>query len=181
MFMKTRDNIYREEASSLVRTLKNYHAITYEQALLLFPKKPDTMKTLIRSLVKQKRIYFDEEKNLLCDRPESADHPDYGLIAAFWVLLDFKKAIVYHINGDFPIKIHFFSQDETYEIIHIPLEQEGLINHVLAVPSKDHTNRIVVLEEESQATLVQIPHVIAFCLVSQDGAVSYYRKGKQHG
>lgn len=178
--MKTRDDLCGE-AALLIRILTNYHAVTYEQALLLFPKKPDAMKSLIKNLRKQQRVFFDEGRGLLCDRPESADSPDYGMIAALWVLLDFKKAVAYHTGGDFPVKIHFFAQDEAYEIIHVLPGQEALMNHVLSFTPKESVNRLVVLEEESQGSLIKIPNVVAFCLVGQDGKVSYYRKGRNHG
>jgi len=99
--MKTRDDIYNEESADLLRVVKTYRAILFEQALLLFPKKEDTVRTIIRNLIRQKRLYFDDEKNLLCDRAESADSPDYGLIASLWVLLDFKKSILYHNTSPF--------------------------------------------------------------------------------
>jgi len=106
--MKTRDEIYRGEVADLLRIVTTYHAITFDQVLMFFPKKAETVKTLIRKLIKQKRLHFNEEKNLLCDCAESAASPDYGMIASLWVLLDFKKSIQYHIRSDFPTKITFF-------------------------------------------------------------------------
>lgn len=99
------------------------------------------------------------------------------MIASFWVLLDFKKAVVYHTNGDFPIKLNFFSKDEWYEILYIPLEQEYLVNHVMESQAADQVKRLVVLENEKQAGKITIGNVAAFCLVdSSSGVVSYYTK-----
>ena len=120
------------------------------------------MKSLITSLIKQGRIYYDQDRDLLCDSPEASDSPDYGMIAAVWVLLDFKEAVVYHTSGEFPVKLHFFSQDEVYEVIYVSLGQEALINHVLAsLPSKD-ANRLVILESEQQAVQITIDGITAF-------------------
>lgn len=174
--MKTRNDIYQNEAASLLRALTTYHAITLEQALKMFPKSEGTMKALVHNLIKQKRIYLDEEQNLLCDRPESAVSPDYGMIAALWVLLDFKKSILYHASSDFPVKITFFAQDDIYEIIHVVPNQEALINHVFSTRHDDNVNRLVILEDQAQATNLHIPNTIAFCIVDA-GTVSYYRKG----
>ena len=77
------------------------------------------MKALITSLIKQGRIYYDQDKNLLCDSLEASDTPDYGMIAAVWILLDFEEAVVYHTSGEFPVKLHFFSRDEAYEVIYV--------------------------------------------------------------
>ena len=175
--MKTRNELYTGEGAELLRFVTTYHTLLYEQVLRLFPKNRDSIKSLITSLVKQGRIIHDKEKDLLCDTAESANNPDYGMIASFWVLLDFKKAVVYHTNGDFPIKLNFFSKDEWYEILYIPLEQEYLVNHVMESQAADQVKRLVVLENEKQAGKITIGNVAAFCLVdSSSGVVSYYTK-----
>ena len=86
------------------------------------------MKSLITSLIKQGCIYYDQDGDLLCDSLEASDSPDYCTIAAVWVLLDFKEAVVYHTSGEFPVKLHFFSKNEAYEVIYVGLEQEILIS-----------------------------------------------------
>ena len=170
--MKTRNELYNGEGAELLRFITTYHTLLYEQVLRLFPKNRDSIKSLITNLVKQGRIIHDKENDLLCDTAESASNPDYGMIAAFWVLLDFKKAVVYHTSGDFPIKLNFFSKDEWYEILYIPLEQEYLINHVMESQTKSDAKRLVVLESEEQAAKIHITGVIAFCLVdSSTGSV----------
>ena len=175
--MKTRNELYNGEGAELLRFVTTYHTLLYEQVLRLFPKNRDSIKSLITSLVKQGRIIHDKEKGLLCDTAESAANPDYGMIASFWVLLDFKKAVVYHTNGDFPIKLNFFSKDEWYEILYIPLEQEYLVNHVMESQAADQVKRLVVLENEKHAGKITIGNVAAFCLVdSSSGVVSYYTK-----
>ena len=94
------------------------------------------------------------------------------MIASFWVLLDFKNAIVYHTDGEFPVKLNFFSKDEWYEVLYVPQEQEYLINHVMESPTKSDAKRLVVLESEEQASKIHITGVIAFCLVdSSTGSV----------
>lgn len=174
--MKTRDQIYKREGATLLRLLTNYHALRYEQVLKLFPRNQDSLKSFITSLCKQGRIYHDKEKGLLCDTPDSAVSPDYGIIAAFWVLLDFKKAIIYHTSGEFPVKLYFFANDEAYEIIYVPLEQEILINHVCSSLPEPDNKRLVILESEHQAAKISIEGVVAFCIVASDGLVSYYQK-----
>lgn len=129
--MKTRNEIYQGEGAQLLRFITTYHSLQYEQVLRLFSKNRESIKSLITSLVKQKRIIYDKENGLLFDSQESANNPDYGMIASFWVLLDFKTAIVYHTDGEFPVKLNFFSKDEWYEVLYVPQEQEYLINHVI--------------------------------------------------
>ena len=179
--MKSRSQIYRGEGERLLKLITTYHALQYEQVLQFFIRNRDSMKSLITSLIKQGRIYYDQDRDLLCDSPEASESPDYGMIAAVWVLLDFKEAVVYHTSGEFPVKLHFFSQDEVYEVIYVSLGQEVLINHVLAsLPSKD-ANRLVILESEQQAAQITIDGITAFCLVNPEGTVNYYAKQKKRG
>ena len=163
--MKTRNEIYQGEGAQLLRFITTYHSMQYEQILRLFSKNRTSIKSLITSLVKQKRIIYDKENGLLCDSQESANNPDYGMIASFWVLLDFKNAIVYHTDGEFPVKLNFFSKDEWYEVLYVPQEQEYLINHVMESQTKSDAKRLVVLETEEQAAKIHITGGIAFCRV----------------
>ena len=163
--MKTRNEIYQGEGAQLLRFITTYHSLQYEQILRLFSKNRTSIKSLITSLVKQKRIIYDKENGLLCDSQESANNPDYGMIASFWVLLEFT------------LKLNFFSKDERYEVLYVPQEQEYLINHVMESQTKSDAKRLVVLESEEQASKIHITGVIAFCLVdSSTGSVSYYAK-----
>ena len=157
--MKSRSQIYRGEGERLLKLITTYHALQYEQVLQFFIRNRDSMKSLITSLIKRGRIYYDQDRNLL----------------------DFKEAVVYHTSGEFPVKLHFFSQDEVYEVIYVSLGQEVLINHVLAsLPSKD-ANRLVILESEQQAAQITIDEITAFCLVTPEGTVNYYAKQKKRG
>lgn len=161
--MKTRNEIYQGEGAQLLRFITTYHSLQYEQVLRLFSKNRESIKSLITSLVKQKRIIYDKENGLLCDSQESANNPDYGMIASFWVLLDFKTAIMYHTDGEFPVKLNFFSKDEWYEVLYkcfiisvtkkpqchvetkeisiIPPEHEQIIKEIAMEPSPNKNER----------------------------------------
>ena len=87
--MKTRNEIYQGEGAQLLRFITTYHSLQYEQVLRLFSKNRESIKSLITSLVKQKRIIYDKENGLLFDSQESANNPDYGMIASFGCEIDF--------------------------------------------------------------------------------------------
>ncbi len=75
--MKSRNQIYRGEGERLLKLITTYHALQYEQVLQFFIRNRDSMKSLITSLIKQGRIYYDQDRDLLCDTPEaSAPPPD---------------------------------------------------------------------------------------------------------
>ena len=66
--MKTREEIYEIEGAALLRTISTYHTLTYEQVIRTFNRKPETIRNLISSLVKQGRIFYDPDSNLICHR-----------------------------------------------------------------------------------------------------------------
>ncbi len=144
--MKTRNEIYQGEGAQLLRFITTYHSLQYEQILRLFSKNRESIKSLITSLVKQKRIIYDKENGLLCDSQESANTPDYGMIASFWVLLDFKNAIVYHTDGEFPVKLNFSLKMSGMKSSMSPRNRTYLINHVMESQTKSDAKRLVVLE-----------------------------------
>ena len=80
----------------------------------------------------------------------------------------------FHTSGDFPVKLHFFSENEEYEILYVPLEQEILVDHVMKSIPRHDVLRLVVLENIQQAAKLSIEGVLAFCVVDDSGSVSYY-------
>lgn len=73
--MKSRNQIYRGEGERLLKLITTYHALQYEQVLQFFIRNRDSMKSLITSLIKQGRIYYDQDRDLLCDTPEASAPP----------------------------------------------------------------------------------------------------------
>lgn len=110
---------------------------------------------------------------MLSGRPERSAASDTGMIAAFWVLLDFIDRVEYHTSSDFPVKISFFSENKMYEIIYVAYGQELLVGHALS--EKDDARRIIVVDDPKQIEQLNIPGVSGYCTVSPDGQISYYK------
>lgn len=171
--MKTREALYAGEAQEIVRAVTLYKTLAYEQVYRLFPGREKNIKNLLTVLMKQGRVFYDTATGCLACSPEYGTAPDRGMIAAFWVLLDFIDRVEYHIASDFPVKISFFSEDEMYEIIYVAYGQELLVGHALS--EKDDAKRIVVVESPKQIEQLAIPCVSGYCTVSPDGQISYYK------
>ncbi|MFR5150000.1 MAG: DUF5697 family protein [Ruminococcus sp.] len=97
------------------------------------------------------------------------------LTGSFWIsakhLFTTQAANFYYDN--------LFSEDDEYEIIYVQSGKELLINRVYFLRQRNlYQNRLLVVSSLEQARQIQIPNVIAFCTVGQDGKVSYYRKGR---
>ena len=84
--MKTREQIYGQEAAGILRDVSMYRALTEMQLLKLYPHKESKIRNLLSYLQKQGRIVQrGEYYRIPADAEESIDH---GLSKAVWVLTD---------------------------------------------------------------------------------------------
>ena len=108
--MKTREQIYGQEAAGILRDVSMYRALTEMQLLKLYPHKESKIRNLLSYLQKQGRIVQQGEYyRIPADAEESIDH---GLSKAVWVLTDFMEQVEYHSVSEYPAKIIFFADDE---------------------------------------------------------------------
>ena len=173
MAMKTREQIYRQEAASLLRDVTTYHCAKGEQLKRLYPGKESKIEHLLNYLVKQGRIFYHDDTYY--DLPNT--ETDFEMIASLWVLADFGDKCEFHSTDVFPSKIVFFADGETYEIIYVPWDKETLILHAMGMRSDDDCGRkILIVEEVSQINKVDLEDAI-FCTVDmENGEVQYYKK-----
>lgn len=103
--MKTREQIYGQEAAGILRDVSMYRALTEMQLLKLYPHKESKIRNLLSYLQKQGRIVQRGEYYRI---PADAEEDiDYGLSKAVWVLVDFMEQVEYHSVSDYPAKIIF--------------------------------------------------------------------------
>ena len=163
--MKTRAELYGQEAKSLLRDITMYRALTEEQVLRLYPGKRETV---------QNRIYYVD--GLYCPAPECAEDVDCGLLAAVWVLVDFIDRVEYHSVAEYPAKIIFFADGEIYEIVHAAQGKDTLVSYVLSSAGEHPSRYLVLVDDPGQIEQLQIPHASGYCTVSPEGDVHYYQK-----
>lgn len=172
--MKTREQIYGQEAASLLRDITMYRALSKIQLLALYPGKTEKVATLLNHLVKQGRIFYDGDSDYYYAEPQG--EPDAGMAAAIWVLIDFIDKVEFHSVSDFPAKLLFFAEGEIYEVLHVPLNQEALVNQLWTGQEEEPPRRIVLVDQPEQIPLIHIPGCSGYCTVSPDGCVSYFKK-----
>ncbi len=172
--MKTREEIYSGEASSLLRDVTTYHCIKGKQLAKLYRGKEQKIDNLLRHLVKQGRVFYDIVSDTYYDSREMKN--DMEMLTALWVLADFGDKTEFHSTDIFPVKIIFFANGEIYEIIYVAKDKESIILHTLS-NRKDGENgkQILIVEDQKQIADIDIPDSI-FCTVFEDGTVQYYRK-----
>lgn len=172
--MKTREQIYGQEAASILRDITMYRALTEEQLLRLCPGKRDKVRNLLSYLTKQGRIWHID--GLYCAAPECAEDVDKGLLASVWVLADFIDRVEFHSVGDFPAKLIFFADGEVYEVIHAASGKETLINHILSAPAEEASSYLSLVDKPEQIPELDIPNARGYCTVSPEGEVQYYQR-----
>ncbi len=172
--MKTHQDLYSKEATSLLRDITMYHALTKEQILSLYPQKQKVIEHLLTYLVKQYRI--KQEKEFYLGMTENISELDQRLLAAVWVLIDFIDQVDFHSVSDFPTEIIFFMKGNIYEILYVTKGKEALINTLLSHQSEAPSRYIVIVDCEEQIPLLNIPNVVGYCTVSFSGEVQYYQQ-----
>ena len=166
--MKTREQIYGQEAASILRDITMYRVLTEEQLLRLYPRKRDKVRNLLSYLTKQGRIWHID--GLYCAAPECAEDVDKGVLA------DFIDRVEFHSVGDFPSKLIFFADGEVYEVIHAASGKETLINHILSAPAEEASSYLILVDKPEQIPELDIPNVRGYCTVSPEGEVQYYQR-----
>ena len=178
--MKTREQIYRKEAAELLRDLTTYHYMYRDQVLRLYPGKESKIENLLSHFTRQGRIFYNKDLDMYHDGTEAA--PDISMLAAIWVLIDFIEKAEYHSAVDFPAALVFVSEGELYEVIHVPLDKEALMEHAMAQQGSDAEKRIVVVEDARQIAHLSIPHTTAYCTVDmKTGKVQYFKQEESLG
>lgn len=172
--MKTREQIYGQEAASLLRDISMYKVLREGQLLRLYPGKREKIKHLLNYLMKQERIH--QIGNVYCASPDCADSVDRGLLAAVWVLVDFIDQVEYHSIGEFPAKVIFIADGEIYEVVYIEAGKETLMRQVINRQGEDGSHYLVLVDSPEQIGGLELPNVRGYCTVSPDGEVQYYQK-----
>ena len=176
--MKTREQIYGDEALDLLRIITMYKSLYETQLLRLYPGKEQLIRNLLLHLTRQGRIYHNSRLHRYSANKDYDMRVDMSMIAAVWVLIDFIEKVEYHLPGDFPVKLCFFSNGESYEIVYVQEEQEVLISHALEIKtSEEGTNakRIVMIDSPDQIGSIKIVNVSGYCKVAADGTTLYYK------
>lgn len=178
--MKTREQIYRKEASELLRDLTTYHYMRRDQILRLYPEKESKIENLLAYFTRQSRIFYDKDSDLYHDGIEAT--PDQSMLIALWVLIDFIEKVEYHSAVDFPAVLVFLAEGELYEVMHVPAGKEAMMEHAMTCQGSDAEKRIVIVDDPVQISRLCIPNTIAYCTVDMgSGTVRYYRQEESLG
>lgn len=173
--MRTRADIYGEEAAEILRIINLYPGLYEQQLCRFFPGKENKVITLLSHLKKQGRLTSNDSGSLFPYGKELAG-TNSSLIRSVWVLLDFIDRTEFHSASEFPVTIIFFADGELYEIIHVAFGQEALVTHALQLGKEHIGHRIVLVDEPTQIQNLIFPGICGFCTADNTGRIHYYKK-----
>ena len=173
--MKTREAVI-QDAKELLEIITTYKVLRPEQLTAVMKNKSQSaQQTVIRLLEREDRIFI--RNDIVSTEENWSKNFDRGLIAAFWVLLDFWEEVLYHTTAGFPAKIEFITADNAYDIIIVEDGQTKILNTFYSkYPST--VQHLVVVKNEEQMYEVSFPGIAAFCMVGDDGTISYYQESE---
>lgn len=171
--MKTRAEIYGNEAADLLRLVTMYPGLSKEQLFRFHPGKEEKSAALLSHLGRQGRIFQSDTGGYF--PTGSPPKMDQALVRAVWILLDFIDRADYHAAADFPVKLVFFADGELYEVAYAAEGQEALVSHALR-GNKGGSHRMILLDTPSQIPKIDCPGLSVFCTVSADGQTQYFKK-----
>ena len=173
--MKTREQIYSNEAKQLLRDITIYHCIKRSQLLKLYFGKEQKIENLLSYFVKQGRIYHDRQTDTFFDNEDM--QKDIQMIKAIWVLADFAEIAEFHSTDEFPIQLIFFANGETYEVICVPKDKEALVEQALShIPKESTGKQIIIVGDMNQIENINVLNAV-FCTVDADtGEIKYYKR-----
>lgn len=161
--------------TEIIRIISMYQVLSINQLIQLFPdiSKEKTL-MLVKQLERNGRLVYEQETGYVFYSKDSTPNP--SILSAFWVLIDFIQDITFHSASDFPVTLTFYTSSDCYDVIHVPEQKEILINHALSQHDEDAPQRLVIVEHTKQIPLLHFPGITAFCTISPDGHVQYFKK-----
>jgi len=171
-------HIRKEQENHLVkinRMISMYKVLTREQLDKAFPELDNTkMEAILKQLVNKERLVYDKAYGVVCDSKES--NSNHEVTTAVWVLLDFISSVTYHTVSEYPVALSFFTEKDSYDVIYVPVEKEIIMSHALSEHKAGASQRLVIVEQKEQIGKLNFPGIAAYCMVSSEGKVQYFKK-----
>ena len=172
--MKTREAVIKE-AKELLEVITTYKVLKLEQLYAIIKNKDNTVKqSIIRLLERRDRIFIHND--IVSVKENWTNDFDKGLITAFWILLDFWDDVLFNTIAGFPAKIEFITSDDAYDIIVAEKGQENMLNTFFNKIQDNTIRHLVVVHDEEQMYKLNFPGIAVFCIVSENGNISYYQE-----
>lgn len=180
---KLMENKQRAVEREVKELIQKYNALYKDQVYEYFAKdgREQFVGRALKILEKERDIYINQERKLIAVNEEAYGAREYGTLQCVWALLgimDQKKVEEHFLASreEYPVRIVFVGDGEIYDILYVSEAEVSVTNNLFARKRIDGCGHIVVVENPEDIPEIQIPDVIGFCTVKEDGKVEYYRK-----
>lgn len=171
--LRGRDEL-RSDKKKMREIISEYKALKLEQfKQVLKYKEPRLVNAIITMMVSDNTLYIHDD--ICCTEEDWKHYYDPDMIKAFWLLLDLWDDIKFHTTTEYPGKIRFMTSKDTYDIVVVHKGEEGIVNMYYKNFSDGNVKQIVIVDSVAQMSDVHFESIFAYCLVSEEGKVSYYR------
>jgi hypothetical protein len=170
-------NEFNKKGEEILNFFDIYDVVRQEHLEKFFPNS----KKVIKHLLKNRRLHVINDGNYL--GAEQDTRSDKCMIAALGVLADIIEKVQHFAKATAPIQISFVSHSgDCYEIIYVGHGMEAMVTATLEAQQQQQSyavlpKRMVIIENQSQMTRLQIPGITRFALVQPDGSLSYFKGG----
>ena len=178
--MENKQKAVEREVKDLIQ---KYNALYKSQVYEFFAKdgREQFVGRALKALEKERDIYINQELKLIAVNEESYGAREYGTLQSVWALLGImdQKKVEQHFlasREEYPVRSVFVGDGEIYDILYVSEAEVCVTNHLFARKRIDGCGHIVVVENPENIPEIQIPDVVGFCTVKEDGKVEYYRK-----
>lgn len=129
--------------------------------------------SIIKFMIRDNTLYIHDD---ICSAKEDWKHSyDPDLVKAFWILVDFWDSIRFNSIADYPAKLKFITDNDTYDVIVAHKGKEKIINMFYNNFSDGNVKHIIVVDSKECMVDFDFGNIFAYCIVSDDGEISYYR------
>lgn len=174
--MRTREAVI-QDAKELLEIITTYKVLKLEQLIKVMGDKDQSAKqSVIRLLEKEDRLFIHD--SMASAEEKWSKSFDRGMIAAFWVLLDFWQEVLYHTTAGFPAKIEFITTDDAYDIIIAEQGMERVLSTFFHKHRDEAVKHLIVIKNMEQMYRLFCPGIV-FCMVEDSGSVSYYQETEE--
>lgn len=178
--MENKQKSVEREVKELIQ---KYNALYKSQIYRFYEKdgREHFVGKALKALEKERCIYIHPELKLISVNEESCAAREYGTLKCVWALLGLmdQKKVEQHFlasKEEYPVRIVFVGDGEIYDILYVSDVEVSITNNLFARKKIDGCGHIVVVEDPELIPEIQIPDVVGFCTVGEDGKVDYYRR-----
>lgn len=175
-----RKNSQKELEKEMLELIRKYNAVYKGQLYAIFEGKGHVGRAL-SAMEKDQRIIIKPAARMVAANEAAYAARERGTLLALWVLASLmkQKKIEEHFlaeKKEYPIRIVFVGDVELYDILYVPETDVQMVNQLFPRKHADGSRHIVIVDACSYIPLIELPDVMGFCTVEEDGNVTYYRR-----